>query len=197
MERREESRRQLFNGRDLSGWEHVGLGGFAVEDGCLKSEGGMGLLWYTDEKLGDCSLRVVYKAGRYEDNSGVFIRIAGRPADPWFAVHHGYEVQINAGQDEWHRSGVIYSMSRTWQEPDRPAGKWNTLEIEMDGELVRVSLNGVLVTDFDPAAPVPPRQRDYEPERGPRPARGYIGLQNHDAASIVHFREVSVRPLAG
>jgi hypothetical protein len=188
-------RRQLFNGRDLDGWEHVGPGGFTVVDGCLQTEGGMGLLWYTRESFGDCTLRVVYRTTRREDNSGVFIRIAAPPPDPWFAVHNGYEVQINAGQDEWHRTGVIYSMTRTSLEPDRPPGEWNTMDIDLDGERVRVTLNGVLLTDFDPSQPVPPRQRDYEPERGPRPARGYIGLQNHDAASVVRFREVSVAPL--
>lgn len=46
--------KQLFNGRDLTGWEHVGPGGFVVEDGLLKTEGGMGLLWYTPEKNRKC-----------------------------------------------------------------------------------------------------------------------------------------------
>lgn len=38
-------RRALFNGRNLDGWEHVGPGSFVVEDGLLKTRGGMGLLW--------------------------------------------------------------------------------------------------------------------------------------------------------
>jgi hypothetical protein len=173
----------------------VGPGGFSVEDGCLKTSGGMGLLWYAGEKLGDCNLRVVYKTTRLIDNSGVFIRIADRPADPWFAVHHGYEVQICAGQDEWHRTGVIYSMTRTEIEAEKPVGEWNELEIELDGDLVRVTMNGVLLTDFDPSQPVPPREKDYEPERGSRPPHGYVGLQNHDANSVVFFREVSVAGL--
>ena len=37
--------------------------------------------------------------------------------------------------------------------------------------------------------------KDYEPERGPRPRSGYIGLQNHDDQQRVHFKEVSVAPL--
>jgi hypothetical protein len=28
--------------------------------------------------------------------------------------------------------------------------------------------------------------------RGPRPASGYIGLQNHDAKSTIYFKEISV-----
>jgi hypothetical protein len=41
--------------------------------------------------------------------------------------------------------------------------------------------------------------RQYEPERGPRPERGYIGIRNHDDDSKgkanVYFKEVGVRPL--
>ena len=187
--------RPLFNGRDLSGWEHVGPGGIVVEKGLLKTQGGMGLLWYTGEKIGDAVLRVVYRVTREEDNSGVFIRIADRPPDAWFAVHHGYEVQILATGDEWHRTGCIYSMTRAQTEAQHPPGEWNVMDIALRGPVVDVTLNGVLVTTFDPAQPVPPRTKDYEPERGSRPEHGYIGLQNHDAGSVVYFREVSVRPL--
>jgi len=35
--------KQLFNGKDLSGWNHVGGGSRFVEDGLLASKGGMGL----------------------------------------------------------------------------------------------------------------------------------------------------------
>jgi hypothetical protein len=34
-----------------------------------------------------------------------------------------------------------------------------------------------------------------DPEAGPRPKPGYIGLQNHDGNCVVYFKEVSVRPL--
>ena len=39
----------LYNGTDMEGWNHVGEGKFLIEDGLLKTEGGMGLLWYTGE----------------------------------------------------------------------------------------------------------------------------------------------------
>ncbi len=187
---------QLFNGRDLSGWEMAGPGRFVVEDGMLKSQGGMGLLWFSEATFGNCLLRVVYRVGREEDNSGVFIRIAGQPPDAWYAVHHGYEVQILATADEWHRTGCIYSMTKAEVEAQKPPGEWNVMEIAMRGELVDVTLNGTPVTHFDPAQPVPERRYPYEPERGPRPEAGYIGLQNHDGDSVVSFREVSVEPFA-
>jgi hypothetical protein len=186
--------RPLFNGKDLDGWEHVGPGKMVVENGLIRTEGGMGLLWYTKEKFGNCVLRVVYKTLGEHGNSGVFIRIADKPKDEWYAVHHGYEVQIEDRGDEFHRTGAIYSLAKATANPAKP-GEWNSLEITLQGDRVLVAVNGVQVTDFDPKQPVPPRTKDYEPERGPRPESGYIGLQNHDKNSVVLFKEVSVKPL--
>src|SRR5579863_5498300 len=66
---------QLFNGHTLDGWEHVGPGSFSIVEGLLKTHGGMGLLWYTKEKIGRATLRVVFQTVRDDSNSGVFIRI--------------------------------------------------------------------------------------------------------------------------
>ena len=38
---------ELFNGKDLTGWKHVGPGGDTVEDGLIRTHGGMGLLYWT------------------------------------------------------------------------------------------------------------------------------------------------------
>ena len=58
-----------------------------------------------------------------------------------------------------------------------------------------VTLNDVKVTDYTEGEPVPEKKFDFEPQRGPRPNYGYIGLQNHSDNDIVFFKEVSVRPL--
>lgn len=183
----------LFNGRDLAGWQHVGPGRFAIEDGLLKTEGGMGLLWYTREKLGDAVVRVVYR-NEGAGNSGVFIRIPEKPTEPWMPVNRGYEVQIDDRGDDQHSTGVLYSLTRAAARAGKP-GEWNTLEITLDGGRTVVHVNGTLVTDYREGQPVPPKVKDYEPDRGPRPEEGYIGLQNHGKEDVVYFREVSVRPL--
>jgi hypothetical protein len=191
--------KSLFDGKTLDGWEHVGPGKMIVKDGEIRTEGGMGLLWYTKEPLGDCVIKVVYKTTGKASNSGVFIRIDGKPKDEWYAVHHGYEVQINDSADEFHRTGAIYSMSKATASPGR-LGEWNTMEITLKGQKILVTVNGEKVQDFDPeTAKIPERTKDYEPERGPRPTRGYFGLQNHDdydKGSGVSFKEVSFRPLS-
>ncbi len=187
--------KQLFNGRDMDGWQMLGRGSFRVEDGLLVTEGGMGLLWYEREPFGNALLRVEYRVSREEDNSGVFIRINGAPDDVWYAVHHGYEVQILATDDEYHRTGCVYSLTTAPAGVQLPPGEWNVLEIALRGDVTDVTLNGTLMTTLGPDTEVPPQEFPYEPERGPRPETGYIGLQNHDGDSTVAFREVSVGPL--
>jgi hypothetical protein len=188
----------LFDGKSLEGWEHLGPGKMVLENGTIRTEGGMGLLWYSGAKLGNCEIRVVYKTTSKTSNSGVFVRIADKPKDEWYAVHHGYEVQIcDGGPDAFHTTGSIYSLSKATANPAK-VGEWNTMIITLKGDHVLVTVNGKLINDFDPKGPVPERTKDYEPERGPRPESGYIGLQNHDDAgkgAQVYFKEVSVRSL--
>ena len=38
--------KQLFDGKDLNGWQHVGPGGDTVENGLIRTHGGMGLLYW-------------------------------------------------------------------------------------------------------------------------------------------------------
>lgn len=184
---------QLFNGKDLTGWKMVGPGRFVVEDGALKTEGGMGLLYFTGKPFGNTTLRVVFKTTGERDNAGVFIRMPEQPADPWYGVHNGYEVQIDAGGDEWHSTGAIYSLSKVTARAQKPGGEWNTMDIVLKGQTTTVILNGKKINEFRGGQEVPPRKMWYEPVRGPRPDSGYIGLQNHDKNSTVFFKEISVK----
>lgn len=191
--------RPLFNGNDLTGWEQVGPGEFVVENGLLKTTGGMGMIYYPSEKFGNVIIRVVYSVRDNDCNSGVFIRMPVKTTDPMVAVNTGYEVQIDNGKrhvgGEYHCSGVLYSLTKAMAYPQRKPGEWNTLEITLDGKRTIVMLNGEKVTDYTEGNSVPPKIRDFEPDRGPRPETGYIGLQNHDDLSTVFFKEVSVKPL--
>jgi 3-keto-disaccharide hydrolase len=216
-------------------WVQVGYGGFAVEDGGLRTEPderGLGLLLYRKEKFGDCQIRVVYKSKDAKSNSGVFVRIddgildkvnekhapASRDADgkltedslrifkdasekeqgPWYAVHHGYEVQICDGADgKRSRTGAVYSLAESAGLPDKPPAEWKEMVITLKGERVLVDIDGKRVATFDPEGKDVPADRQwFEPKREPkRPTAGYLGLQNHDPGDVVYFKEVSVRPL--
>ena len=190
-----DSWRAILDGSTTAGWAMVGPGQLKPEGDALVTEGGMGLFWYTKEKLADCQVRVVFRLSSAKDNSGVFIRIPDPPTTPWDAVHKGYEVQIDNTGDDWHRTGVLYSLTRAKASVSPKVGEWATMIITLDGKRTRVEVDGALVTDFTEGDPVPDKKQPYEPDRGPRPEAGYIGLQNHDEHARVVFKEISVRPL--
>lgn len=193
----------LFNGRDLTGWaripRHEGAPpgerpGLVVRGGLLVSipDAPEDDLWYTREKIGDATLRVVYKVSQPDANSGVFIRIPDAPKSEDDAINKGIEVQIQDTGNDYHCTGVLYSMTAAKARPYKPAGEWNTLEISMKGPRTVVKLNGQVVTDYDGVAPVPPRRSQYEPERGPRPETGYIAIQHHGGAETLWFKEITL-----
>jgi hypothetical protein len=192
--------RQLFNGKDLTGWEHAGPGFMSVEDGLIRGNGGMGILYWPGEKFGDCVIKVVWKMRDENSNSGIFIRMPIEPREEWMPVHYGYEVQIDnkpelSDEDEYHYTGTLYSLTKPLAKPGKPGPEWNITEITIDGPRTIVFVNGEKVTDYTEGEPVPDRKFDFEPYRGPRPDSGYIGIQNHGEQDVVYFKEIAVKPL--
>ena len=184
---------KLFDGKDLDGWKFVGKGqGFTVENKMLHTvPESKGILVYTKEKLGNGTVHVEYMMSTDTGNSGVFIRIPEIPAEEGIAINKGIEVQIDNRDNEWHRTGVLYSMTKAMASPGKGANEWNTMDITLDGLRTIVKVNGVLVTDYDGSSPVPPKEKSYEPDRGPRPESGYIALQKHDETSVITFRKIT------
>ncbi|MFG2302658.1 ThuA domain-containing protein [Actinacidiphila glaucinigra] len=177
--------RDLFNGHTLEGWKQAGPGKFNVVDGELRTEGGMGLLWYQAKQYGSYSLKLDWKMDG-DDNSGVFV---GFPAsdDPWSAVDKGYEIQIDASDAPDRTTGSVYSFKsanlKARDQVLRPPGQWNSYEIKVQGERLQIFLNGVKINDFTNTDPV----RSLKD--------GYIGLQNHGADDKVSFRNVQIKEL--
>ncbi|WP_030815701.1 ThuA domain-containing protein [Streptomyces sp. NRRL F-2799] len=186
--RPENGYRRLFDGTEgsLKGWRQAGPGSFTLsEDGTLTSSGGMGLLWYADPGFSSYSLKLDWRITG-DGNSGVFV---GFPPsdDPWSAVDNGYEVQIDATDVPEKTTGSVYGFqSADLAARDRalnPPGEWNTYEIRIEGERLRIWLNGVPVNDFT----------NTDPARSLRD--GHIGIQNHGADDQVSFRDVRIKEL--
>ena len=185
----------MFDGRSTEGWKQVGSGEVKLVNKELVTQGGLGVFWYSREKFSNCQIRVVFKLTASNDNSGVFIRIPDPPRDEWDAVNKGYDVKIDNNGGVWHRTGTLYSLTRAQNRVFANVGDWNEMLITLFGPRTRVSVNGVPVTDFTEGDPVPLKYQWYEPDRGPRPMAGYIGLENHGDGAQVHFKLVAVRPL--
>ena len=144
----QQSSHALFNGKDLDGWQQVGPGSFVVTDGTMKTEGGMGMLWYTREKVAHATIRVVFKLSAKESDSGVFIRIPDKPTEPWMPINRGYEVEIGDWPDDYSCTGVLYTFTRALARPIKPIGEWNTMDITIDGPRTIVYLNSIKTTDL-------------------------------------------------
>ncbi|MGW9025613.1 ThuA domain-containing protein [Streptomyces sp. NPDC055722] len=186
--RPENGYRPLFDGTagSLSGWKQAGPGSFTLDaDGTLTSTGGMGLLWYATSGFSAYSLKLDWKTAG-DDNSGVFV---GFPPsdDPWSAVNNGYEIQIDATDVPDKTTGSVYGFqSADLKKRDRalnPPGEWNTYEIRVEGERLRLWLNGVKINDFT----------NTDPARSLRD--GHIGIQNHGSGDQVSFRDIRIKEL--
>src|SRR3954471_24182916 len=110
--------RPLFNGKNLDGWarlqRHENAGpdrapGFKIENGMLVSDPDAPEddIWYTAEKIGNATIRGVYKVNAENANSGIFIRIPDAPKSEDDAINKGIEVQIDQSDDDWHCTGVL------------------------------------------------------------------------------------------
>jgi len=185
----EDGYRSLFDGTSssLSRWHHAGPGSFTLQDDCtLLSAGGLGLLSF-DEEFNAYSLKVDWKVAG-DDNSGVFVGYPDVGEDPWVAVNEGYEIQIDATDADDRTTGSIYS----FQSADLPArdaalhppGEWNSYEIVVQGQTIKVYLNGALVNDFVSTDPA----RDL--------TQGFVGIQNHGDGDDVFFRNIQIKEIA-
>jgi choline dehydrogenase-like flavoprotein len=196
--------RPLFTG-SRQGWQMSGGGDFLTIFGTILEArpAGLGLLWYTREVFRNFVLQVDWLSfnpttnvpGGRADNSGVLLRFpplnASDPANDWrLASDRGYEIQIDdmgfnvdTGQNfsPLHQTGAVYALAPSSTIASKPAGQWNTFEIEATNPSIKVTLNGQLVTNYS------------IPASSPRLRAGHIGLQCH--TGNVQFRNVMIRSL--
>ena len=200
--------RDLFNGRNLDGWEVRGESIWTVlAPGMLigqRPNAGLNPLnawpigaeeyrrwfneqsWlYTLEQFEEFDLRLDYWLPPGA-NSGVSIRDTSRAR---YAIgrersanpsHIGYEIQLVNPDEGEYGSGSVYLFAPAKRGFQRPDA-WNTLEIQSRHKQIRVLLNGVPVAE----SPGDPR----------RPMIGPIGLQLHDRFSWIMFRNIRIREI--
>lgn len=184
---------KLLNG-NLDNWEVIGDGiwmvlrdGVLVGQRDLKKAENQSWLYTKKNDYGEFDLHLEWWT-RVDGNSGVSIRDISRAK---FAVgaafdakrtpaHIGYEIQIGYGYRGKFPAGSVYLF-----DPAKPGHQvendWNAFDIESRDEMIRVKLNGQLVSQ-------------YAGEPG-RPKTGPIGLQLHDKGSLVMFRNIHIKEL--
>ena len=169
------------------GWNHYGPGYFILDEqtGELKSQGGMGLFWYSVKKYRDFILELEFKCENRTTNSGVFVRVPEVPTSDDY-IYHSFEVQIDDAGQGIHRTGSAYDAEASTGQASKNVGEWNHFKIIFVGSRLSVELNGKPVLDWqaEPRGKV----RDFASE-------GYVGLQNHDSRSPVYFRNVFIKEI--
>lgn len=169
------------------GWNHYGPGHFELdpETGVLESHGGMGLFWYSAEMYGDFVLELDFMCEDASTNSGIFLRVPEIPSSNEY-IYHSFEIQIDDASEGIHNTGAVYDAEAPSARPSNPPGEWNHFTISFVKDRIEVELNGRKVIDWqaEPRGKI----RDFA-------TRGYIGLQNHDDQSRVHFRNIFVKRL--
>jgi hypothetical protein len=171
----------LLDADHAGGWKHIGGGGFKIEGGQAATYGGRGVLYFAARPFADFLLTLEFMQESQEADSGVFVRFPDPGGDPAVPAEKGYQVEIGPVLNGTNQGlGAIDNVATPINDvPARPAGQWNTLQVRCVGQSYAVSLNGRTVTRHT----------------GDRSLRGYVGLQNHDGGSIVHFRNIRIREL--
>ncbi|MDP6443816.1 MAG: DUF1080 domain-containing protein, partial [Pirellulaceae bacterium] len=180
----------IFDEKSLAGWMGAGQDAakcWEVEDGLLKCTGAKGPWLRSAEQVDDFNLRLEYRL-KDGGNSGVYVRV------PENGNHHGkdagVEVQILDDHAERYKklkdyqySASVYKIAPADPRVSRPAGAWNTLEIDCRGDAYLVTHNGTVVVTANLKS---------HPGLGERLKKGYLGLQNH--SEEVWFRDIRLGP---
>ncbi|MEQ8847871.1 DUF1080 domain-containing protein [Botrimarina sp.] len=178
--------RQLFNGKDLSGWTEVGAERWVVEDGAIYGEGVTDEYGYlaTEEEYSDFHLSLRFKC-EASGNSGVYFHTAFAPGTATVTAGRQVEIDRRIGG----HTGGVYGDGRgwlAWPAPEletviRPDG-WNDLLIKVEGRRYVTYLNGVKMLDY-----TNPSQEATS---------GVIALQLHSGGEgRMRFRDLWVRDL--
>jgi hypothetical protein len=189
---------ELFDGRSLSGWKAAeNPQSFRAEDGTIVCDGPRAHLFYTgdvgkaDFKNFELKAEVKTAPGA---NSGIYFhteyQAQGFP-------DKGFEVQINNSYSghgryyEYKKTGSLYGIRNQFKSLAED-NRWFTVHLVVSGRRVRISIDGVPVTDYvEPAGDQRPLAEEINAL-----SRGTFALQCHDPASKVSFRNILVRPLA-
>jgi hypothetical protein len=179
--------KDLFNGKDLHGWEAAGTELWYVEDGFLICESGPDAKYgylLTREYYNDFDLTCEFMQ-KADGNSGVFFRsriIRDVSITGW---------QCEVAPSNLHTAGIYESVprGRGWlikPDPEKESilkmGEWNTMRILMVGDKVTTWLNGTQMIEL----------QDQKIGEG----QGRIALQIHSGGGIkVYWRNLILKTL--
>jgi len=190
----------LFDGTSLQKWQGDKVNYTTDSEGAIsvssRSSGTGGNL-YTKEQYSDFIFRFEFKLTDGANN-GVGIR-AEMGKD---AAYHGMEIQIldhfnkiyQPGLHDYQYHGSVYGIIPTQDQHQlKPVGEWNVEEIYAKGDYIRVTLNGVVITEGNIREATKNGTYDGKQHPGLFNKTGYIGFLGH--GSTLWLRNVRIKKL--
>lgn len=188
----------LFNGVDMTGWIGNTKDYFA-QDGSMKCEpknGGSGNL-YTEREYDDFVFRFEFQLTPAANNGlGIRTPMVGDPA------YAGMELQILDDEDQSYKDlapyqyhGSVYGVITPKRGHLKPLGEWNVQEVMIKGYDIKITLNGVVITEGNLAKASKnfTETLDKQNHPGLSNTKGHIGFLGH--GSEVAFRNIRIKKL--
>jgi len=196
--------RELFNGKDLTGWKaNADAGAFSVSDGALKAHAthpsNRGHLFFVGQRpdglelFKNFELEAVVR-GEPGSNSGIFFHTDMETRDGRLHLKNGYEVQLNSSDSEKRKTGSLYEVVDIDQSPVNEAN-WFTVNIRVQNQRIVIRINGKTMVDYTEPPGVLAQRSAARKGRVLRAEGGAIALQAHDDKSTFYFKSIRVRPL--
>ncbi|MBX7207116.1 MAG: DUF1080 domain-containing protein [Verrucomicrobiaceae bacterium] len=197
--RNAEGFKEYINGKDLSDWQGA-VDSYEVVNGAVRCKQGKGGDLLTKDEFENGIIRVEFKlppAG----NNGIALRtpLGGHSASDGLELQiidsDGYNAKMAAagkkGLEPYQYHGSLYHCVGAKHGYLRPVGEWNFEEIEVQGQKIKVTLNGTKILDVD--IDTFDRSQFAHPPKGLDHTKGYIGFAGH--TDPVEFRSFKVKRL--
>lgn len=198
-EEKKEGFKVLFDGTNMHEWTGNTVD-YAMEDGCisLDPKTNFGGNLYTKDEFGNFIYRFEFQLTPGANN-GVGIRTP-MGVD---AAYDGMEIQVLDCEHPIYKDitplqhhGSVYGIIPTKADHHdvfKPVGEWNTEEIIADGDNIKVTVNGVVITEGNIREATKNGTADKHDHPGLFNKKGHIGFLGH--GSPVKFRNIRIKEL--
>jgi hypothetical protein len=165
----------MFDGKTLDGWKaNENPESWKVVDGAIVGDGPRSHLFWMVRECENCEFKAEVKLN-HSGNSGMYVRTAWGPGFP-----KGYETQVENTSPDPQRTGSLYGFSKVTEQLV-PDDTWWTQDVVATGNHIVIKVYGKVVTDYVD------QKNTY--------TKGYLVLQQHNAGSVVQYRNLMMRPL--
>lgn len=165
----------IFDGSTLDGWkasDHPES--WSVKDGAIRGDGPGSYLFYMKEICRNCEFKSEVRIN-HGGNSGMFFR------SPFSKSPSDYEAQIDSTHRDPVKSGSLYHFVNIL-DVLIPDDTWFTQRIIVEGNHIQIFVNDKQTVDFID-------EKNTKTD-------GLLALQQHNAGSVVEFKNLMLRELA-